>query len=138
MNRSEHRIESLQQSMSALCGSASQLHLEKEFSPMLSELPQQVRAEADKFVGLTGKVLGRLNDIANRVCKAFLKELIYSPEAYDKLSVHHLDLLARKIGQEVDALYKCLMITSIDIIGSSYEMWVRESSLEKQQLIETA
>ncbi len=83
------------------------------------------------FLRLTVKLLTRLNGIGNRVFTTFVEELGRSPEVCDHLSVYYADLLAQKLGKEMDALYHCVLINTIDIINSSYTKWIRENSQEE-------
>jgi hypothetical protein len=98
---------------------------------MLSALPQRAQQEANMFLRLTVKLLTRLNGIGNRVFTTFVEELGRSPEVCDHLSVYYADLLAQKLGKEMDALYHCVLINTIDIINSSYTKWIRENSQEE-------
>jgi len=95
-----------------------------ECSLPISELPPLVQAEASKFLRFIDKVLGRLNSVATELCDGYLEELQYCPENYDRLAAYHVDLLARRIGKEVDSLYQALCISTIEHI----EMWVERQS----------
>jgi len=100
--------------------------LQQDSSPQISELPLVVQPEATKFLRFLDKVIGRLNIIVMEICNAYLEELRLCPESYDLLATYHVDLLARKIGKEVDALYQALCVSTIEHI----ELWVERQSLD--------
>jgi hypothetical protein len=95
-----------------------------------SEIPAstsaEVRTQALRFAHFTDKVLGRLNRAAGRLCRRCLRELQQNPEHYDQIFTYHVDLLARAIRRELDALYSCLRVDSLEIIDRSYQDWIRQ------------
>jgi hypothetical protein len=95
-----------------------------------SEIPAstsaEVRTQALRFAHFTDKVLGRLNRAAGRLCRRCLRELQQNPEHYDQISTYHVDLLARAIRRELDALYSCLRVDSLEMIDHSYQDWIRQ------------
>jgi len=97
---------------------------QQECSSPISELPLLAQAEANKLLRFLDKVIGRLNIIVMEICNAYLQELRLCPENYDRLATYHVDLLARKIGKEVDALYQALCVSTIEHI----ELWVERQS----------
>jgi hypothetical protein len=99
---------------------------QQECSSPISELPLLAQAEANKLLRFLDKVIGRLNIIVMEICNAYLQELRLCPENYDRLATYHVDLLARKIGKEVDALYQALCVSTIEHI----ELWVERQSLD--------
>ena len=113
------------------CGDCHKRFTKKTRSPLL-ELPQQAQREAEKYADFVGSVLGRLNGIADQLTKSLVEDLCHSPQLCSHFSVFYADLLAEAFGKELDALYQCVLINTIDIIGSSYEKWIRESSLEDE------
>jgi len=99
-----------------------------------AELPPQTQREAVKYTDLAAAVLNRLIEIANRLTESFVDDLSHSPHLFNHLSVYYADLLAQKFGTELDGLYQCVITNTIDVIGSSYEQWIRANSLEDDQL----
>jgi len=93
---------------------------------VISELPLSVQPEASKFLRLIDKVLDRLNSVVTGLCDGYLQELQLCPDDYDRLAAYHVDLLARRIGKEVDALYQALRVSTIEHI----EMWYERQSPE--------
>ena len=81
----------------------------------------------------TENVLGRLNNIATGLCRSYLEELRVCPENYDQPAAYHVELLARRIGKEVDALYQSLRVSTIDHIGTWYETRTLENGKEENQ-----
>lgn len=104
--------------------------------PIQSEIPTtspgHIRAQAVKFAHLTDRVLGRLNRIGARLCRRCLHELQQHPEHYDQISAYHVDLLARAIRRELDALYSCLRVDTLEVIDRSYQDWIRRGKNQKQ------
>ena len=105
-------------------------------NPIRSEIPAttsaQVRKQALRFAHFTDKVLGRLNRVAARLCRRCLRELQQNPEHYDQISTYHVDLLARAIRRELDALYSCLRVDSLEMIDRSYHDWIRQGRNRKR------
>jgi hypothetical protein len=105
-------------------------------NPIHSEIPAttsaQVRTQALRFAHFTDKVLGRLNRAAARLCRRCLRELQQNPEHYDQISTYHVDLLARAIRRELDALYSCLRVDSLEMIDRSYQDWIRQGRNRKR------
>ena len=105
-------------------------------NPIRSEIPAttspQVRTQALRFALFTDKVLGRLNRVAARLCRRCLHELQQNPEHYDQISTYHVDLLARAIRREVDTLYSCLRVDSLEMIDRSYQDWIRQRKNRKK------
>ena len=105
-------------------------------SPIPSEIPAttstQVRTQALRFAHFTDRVLGRLNRVATRLCRRCLRELQRNPEHYDQISTYHVDLLARAIRRELDALYSCLRVDSLEMINRSYQDWIRQRKNRKK------
>ena len=105
-------------------------------NPIHSEIPAttspQVRTQALRFAHFTDKVLGRLNRVAARLCRRCLRELQQNPEHYDQISTYHVDLLARAIRRELDALYRCLRVDSLEMIDRSYHDWIRQRRNRKR------
>ena len=105
-------------------------------SPIPSEIPAttstQVRTQALRFAHFTDRVLGRLNRVATRLCRRCLRELQRNPEHYDQISTYHVDLLARAIRREVDTLYSCLRVDSLEMIDRSYQDWIRQRKNRKK------
>jgi hypothetical protein len=101
-----------------------------------SEIPAstsaEVRTQALRFAHFTDKVLGRLNRAAGRLCRRCLRELQQNPEHYDQISTYHVDLLARAIRRELDALYSCLRVDSLEMIDHSYQDWIRQGRNRKK------
>jgi hypothetical protein len=99
-------------------------------NPIHSEIPatttSQVRKQAVRFAHFTDTVLGQLNRAAARLCRRCLRELQQNPEHYDQIFTYHVDLLARAIRRELDALYSCLRVDSLEIIDRSYQDWIRQ------------
>jgi hypothetical protein len=98
---------------------------------MLSALPQRAQREAKLFLRLTVKLVTRLNGIANRLFITFTEELGRSPEVCDHLSVYYADILAQKLGKEMDGFYHSVLSNTVGIIHSSYTKWIRENSQEE-------
>ena len=94
--------------------------------------PAQVREQAVRFAHLTDKVLGQLNRVGARLCRRCLRELQQNPEHYDHISAYHVDLLARAIRQELDALYSCLRVDTLEVIDRSYQDWIRREKNRKK------
>jgi hypothetical protein len=84
-----------------------------------------LREQAVRFAHLTDKVLGQLNRAGARLCRRCLHELQQNPEHYDRISAYHVDLLARAIRRELDALYSCLRVDTLEVIDRSYQDWIR-------------
>ena len=105
-------------------------------NPIHSEIPDttsaQVRKQALRFALFTDKVLGRLNRAAARLCRRCLRELQQNPEYYDQISTYHVDLLARAICRELDALYSCLRVDCLEIIDRSYQDRIRQRKNRKK------
>jgi hypothetical protein len=105
-------------------------------SPIHSEIPAntsaQVRKQALRFAHFTDKVLGQLNRAAARLCRRCLRELQQNPQHYDQISTYHVDLLARAIRRELDALYSCLRVDSLEVIDHSYQDWIRQRKNRKK------
>ena len=105
-------------------------------NPIRSEIPAttsaQVRKQALRFAHFTDKVLGRLNRVAARLCRRCLRELQQNPEHYDQISTYHVDLLARAIRRELDALYGCLRVDSLEMIDRSYQDQIRQRKNRKK------
>jgi len=59
---------------------------------------------------------------------SFVEELSSFPELSGHLTVHYADVLAQKLGQELDGLYQCVLTNTIDIIGTSYHKWIQQNS----------
>ena len=95
-------------------------------------LPAHVREQAIRFAHLTDRIMGRLNRIGSRLCRRCLHELEQNPEHYDQISSYHVDLLARAIRREVDALYHSLRVDTLDVIERSYQNRIRRSKKRKQ------
>ena len=104
--------------------------------PTHSEIPAttstQVRTQALRFAHFTDKVLGRLNRVAARLCRRCLRALQQNPEHYNQISTYHVDLLARAIRRELDALYRCLRVDSSEMIDRSYHDWIRQGRNRKR------
>ena len=104
-------------------------------NPIRSEIPAatsaQVRTQALRFAHFTDKVLGRLNRVAARLCRRCPRELQQNPEHYDQISTYHVDLLARAIRRELDALYSCLRVDSLEMIDRSYNDLIRQGRNRK-------
>ena len=94
--------------------------------------PAHVREQAVRFAHLTDKVLGQLNRAGARLCRRCLHELQQNPEHYDRISAHHVDLLARAIRRELDALYSCLRVDTLEVIDRSYQDWIRRGKNRKK------
>lgn len=105
-------------------------------NPIHSEIPAttsaQVRKQALRFAHFTDKVLGQLNRTAARLCRRCLRELQQNPEHYDQISTYHVDLLARAIRRELDALYSCLRVDSLEVIDRSYQDRIRQRKNRKK------
>ena len=105
-------------------------------NPIQSEIPAttsaQARTQALRFAHFTDKVLGRLNRLAARLCRRCLCELQQNPEHYDQIATDHVDLLARAIRRELDALYSCLRVDSLEMIDRSYHDWIRQGRNRKR------
>ncbi len=104
--------------------------LQQDCSLPIAQLSPLVQAEARRFVLFTEKVLGRLNNIATGLCRSYIEELRVCPENYDQPAAYHVELLARRIGKEVDALYQGLRVSTIDHIGTWYEKRTLENRRE--------
>jgi hypothetical protein len=111
---------------SSLQGMTNPTDLRQDSCPAISELPLSVQPEALKFLHLIDKVLGRLNSVVTGLCDGYLQELQLCPDDYDRLAAYYVDLLARSIGKEVDALYQALQVSTIEHI----EMWYERESLQ--------
>ena len=122
MKPTKQQIDVLQYPTS-LGGSAGR---QQGYPSPISDLPLLVQAEVTKFLRFIDKVRGRLNSIATQLCDGYLEELRLCPENYDQLASYHVDLLARTIAKEVDALYQVLQVSTIEHIG----MWYERQSLE--------
>jgi hypothetical protein len=96
--------------------------------------PAQIREQAVRFAHFTDTVLGRLNRIGARLCRRCLRELQHYPEHYDRISAHHVDLLARAIRRELDALYRCLCVDTLEVIDRSYKHWIRRAQQRPRPL----
>ena len=94
--------------------------------------PRHIREQAVKFAYLTDKVLGQLNRIGARLCRRCLHKLRKNPENYDRISAYHVDLLVRAIRRELDALYGCLRVDTLEMIDRSYQDWIRRRENRKQ------
>ncbi len=125
MKPTKQQIDVLQYPTSLGGSSCSACRKHGSPSP-ISDLPLLVQAEVTKFLRFIDKVLGRLNSIATQLCDGYLEELRLCPENYDQLASYHVDLLARTIAKEVDALYQVLQVSTIEHI----EMWYERQSLE--------
>ena len=100
--------------------------LRKPIHPKIpAATPAQVREQAVRFAHLTDRVLGQLNRAGARLCRRCLHELQQNPEHYDHISTYHVDLLARAIRRELDALYSCLRVDTLEVIDRSYQDWIR-------------
>ncbi len=117
----------------SLRGTTNPADLRKDSCPAISELPLLVQPEASKFLRLIDKVIGRLNSVVTELCDRYLEELQLCPHDYDRLAAYHVDLLARRIGKEVDALYQALRISTIEHIEMWYERQSLETSREEHQ-----
>jgi hypothetical protein len=93
--------------------------------------PRHIREQAVRFAYLTDRVLGQLNRVGARLCRQCLHELQKNPEHYDRISTYHVDLLARAIRRELDALYRCLRVDSLEVIDRSYQDWIRRGKNRK-------
>ena len=136
MKQTEHRNNVVRHSTDPL-GANCSVCLLQDFSLLISELPPHLRAETKKFVRFTEMILGRLNSIGSGVCSRYLQELRVCPENYDQMAGYHIEILARKIGKEVDTLYKSLQVSTIEHIGIWYEKWSRENNGEEYQETES-
>jgi len=94
--------------------------------------PTHIREQAVRFAYFTDKLLGQLNRIGARLCRRCLHELQKNPENYDRISAYHVDLLARAIRRELDALYSCLRVDTLEVIDRSYQDWIRRKKNRKQ------
>ncbi len=92
-----------------------------------------IQPEATKFLRFVDKVLDRLTSIVRELCDGYLEELQYCPQNYDQLATYHVDLLARRIGKEVDALYQALCISTIEHLELWVERQILETSKEEHQ-----
>ncbi len=128
MKPTKQQIDVLQYPTSLGDSSCSACRQHGSPSP-ISDLPLLVQAEVTKFLRFIDKVLGRLNTIATELCDGYLEELRLCPENYDQLASYHVDLLARTIAKEVDALYQVLQVSTIEHI----EMWYERQSLENSR-----
>ena len=93
--------------------------------------PGYIREQAVKFAYLTDKVLGQFNRIGACLCRRCLHELQKNPQNYDQISTYHVDLLARSIRRELDALYTCLRVDTLEVIDRSYQDWIRRKKNRK-------
>jgi len=132
MKPTEQRIHLIAHSTN-LRGTTNPADLRKDSCPVISELPLSVQPEASKFLRLIDKVLGRLNSVVTGLCNGYLEELQLCPHEYDRLAAYHVDLLARRIGKEVDALYQALRVSTIENIEMWYERQSPETSREEHQ-----
>jgi len=94
--------------------------------------PGHIREQAVRFAHLTDKVLGQLSRAGARLCRRCLHELQQNPEHYDRISAYHVDLLARAIRRELDALYSCLRVDTLEMIDRSYQDWIRRGKKQNQ------
>jgi hypothetical protein len=94
--------------------------------------PAQIQQQAVRFAHFTDKVLGRLNRIGARLCRRCLQELQQCPEHYDRICAYHVELLARAIRLELDALYRCLRVDTLEAIDRSYQDWIRRAKNPKR------
>ncbi len=117
----------------SLRGTTNPAALLQDSCSVISELPLSVQPEASKFLRLIDKVLGRLNSVVTGLCDRYMEELQLCPHDYDRLAAYHVDLLARRIGKEVDALYQALRISTIEHIEMWYELQSPETSREEHQ-----
>jgi hypothetical protein len=99
---------------------------------LLAKLPIPARSYGQRFVHFTNTILQRMNELTDQLIRGFLQELDYSPENADQVSVYYAQLLVQRINKEVDALYRCLAVDTIDIIHNAYERWIMENTPEKQ------
>ena len=123
MKPTEQRIH-LMAHRTSLRGTTNATDLRQDSCPAISELPLLVQPEASKFLRLIDKVLGRLNSAVTGLCDRYLEELQLCPDDYDRLAAYHVDLLARRISKEADALYQALRVSTIEHI----EMWYERQS----------
>ena len=137
MKQTEHQINVVRHSTDPLDTNFSACLLQ-DFSLSISELPPHLRAETKKFVGFTEMILGRLNSIVTGVCSRYIQELRVCPENYDQMAGYHIEILARKIGKEVDTLYKSLQVSTIEHIGIWYEKWSSGNNGGKYQETKSA
>jgi hypothetical protein len=104
--------------------------------PIQSEIPAttpaHLREQAVRFAHFTDKVLGQLNRAGARLCRRCLHELQQNPENYDHISAYHVDLLARAIRRELDALYRCLRVNTLEVIDRSYQDRIRRGKNRKK------
>ena len=114
-------------------GMTNPADLRQDSCPVISELPLLVQPEASKFLRLINKVLGRLNSVVTGLCDGYLQELQLCPDDYDRMAAYHVDLLARRIDKEVDALYQALRVSTIEHIEMWYERQSPETSREEHQ-----
>ena len=114
-------------------GMTNPADLRQDSCPVISELPLLVQPEASKFLRLIDKVLGRLNSVVTGLCDGYLQELQLCPDDYDRMAAYHVDLLARRIDKEVDALYQALRVSTIEHIEMWYERQSLETSREEHQ-----
>ena len=114
-------------------GMTNPADLRQDSCPVISELPLLVQPEASKFLRLIDKVLGRLNSVVTGLCDGYLQELQLCPDDYDRMAAYHVDLLARRIDKEVDALYQALRVSTIEHIEMWYERQSPETSREEHQ-----
>ena len=94
--------------------------------------PRHIREQAVKFAHLTDNVLGQLSRTAAHLCRRCLHELQQNPEHYDRISAYHVDLLAQAIRRELDALYCCLRVDTLEVIDRSYQDWIRRGKNRKK------
>ena len=106
--------------------------LKKPIHPNIpTTTPGHIREQAVKFAHFTDRVLGRLNRSGARLCRCCLHELQKDPEHYDQISAYHVDLLARAIRQELDTLYSCLRVDTLEVIDRSYQDRIRRAKNRK-------
>ncbi len=132
MKPTEQRIHLIAHRTS-LQGTTNPADLLQDSCPAISELPLLVQPEASKFLRLIDKVLGRLDSAVTGLCDGYLEELQLCPHDYDRLAAYYVDLLARRIGKEVDALYQALRVSTIENIEMWYERQSPETSREEHQ-----
>ena len=94
--------------------------------------PRHIREQAVKFAYLTDRVLGQLSRACARLCRHCLHELQQNPEHCDRIPAYHVDLLAQAIRRELDALYRCLRVDTLEVIDRSYRDWIRRPKKQNQ------
>ena len=132
MKPTEQRIH-LIPPRTSLQGMTNPADLQQVSCSVISELPLSVQPEASKFLRLIDKVIGRLDSVVTGLCDGYMEELQLCPDDYDRLAAYHVDLLARRIGKEVDALYQALRVSTIEHIEMWYERQSPETSREEHQ-----